>query len=577
MSGGDVSQPLPVHAAPRIVGVVAALDRFFPLIWIGVYFLLPTSGWAPIFFQSWADQARDLRALESLLAEGHAAEIISNAVGPAYIGTAALVHEVLRIDAEQSLVFLTRGSYVLSVAAAMVLVGALVRRLTGAPPLVSLAAQFSLAALVFSAGTWHWSDVPWSHFYAALLAVALYLVRFVPASPRRGYAVVIGALLAVLSLTRTFEFAAIVMAWVIGAILVAVLGARPQVRRSSVHLLLGAVAFAGTLAIVYAGTGKRDGFVLYGNHIDEQRSTIGGHDASLPVASMPTFSIEYVPQKLVQLFVEPCYYAMCSVADYAGGGAPLPPQLAGAAGNERLWRLPLAVQLPSLVLLPFCLLVLGAVFVWVARHRRRGSGRTRELQGLLEMSIAATGLVLGYSASTMIGSSHLRYGLARDFLLPALLTSVVAVTLISVGLWRLVSSRSWRISPESVFVVLSVVGAAVIVISTAYARSHGIPRLESRQLGEVAYTASCVEDRCTVSLDTKTTSGRPIAIPETSTLTFDCGGDVPRFTIYVASLSGQVGLPQGCPDPRLVEAWPTVAGLPPGSFEIREAVTVLNT
>ena len=47
--------------------------------------------------------------------------------------------------------------------------------------MVTLGAQFAFVGLVFAAGTWHWSDVPWSHFFAAFLAVAVYAVRFAPA------------------------------------------------------------------------------------------------------------------------------------------------------------------------------------------------------------------------------------------------------------------------------------------------------------------------------------------------------------------------------------------------------------
>ena len=111
-----------------------------------------------------------------------------------------------------------------------------------------------------------------------------------------------------------------------------------------------------TWVVVNAATGKRGLFLLYGNHLDEQRATVDGHAALVPVAHLPTFSPSYVPTKLVQLFVEPCYYSTCLISDYAGGARPLPPDLipsgVDVAGNERLWRLPLAVQLPSLVLLP---------------------------------------------------------------------------------------------------------------------------------------------------------------------------------------------------------------------------------
>ena len=66
---------------------------------------------------------------------------------------------------------MNRASYALSVALALVLVRILVRRLVAAPPMASLSAQFVLVGFVFAAGTWHWSDVPWSHFFAAFLAV----------------------------------------------------------------------------------------------------------------------------------------------------------------------------------------------------------------------------------------------------------------------------------------------------------------------------------------------------------------------------------------------------------------------
>jgi hypothetical protein len=556
---------------------VATIDRWFPVGWIAMYLSLPVSGWATLMFRSWADQERDLAALKELLAEGHAATITANAIGPAYIGAAAALHWIFRTSPQDSLVLLTRASYVLSVAFALVLVGVLARRLLGVPPIVSIAAQFSLVAMVFAAGQWHWSDVPWSHFFAMALVVALYAARFAPERLRTGHAVLIGLLLALLYLTRSFEFAAVVLAWLIGTAIVYALRLRGVALPSVVRVLSGAAAFVVTWVVVNAATGKRGLFLLYGNHLSEQRSTVDGHSGIVPVAHLPTFSPSFVPTKLVQLFVEPCYYSMCSIADYAGGATSARGQFADAAGSERLWRQPLAIQLPSLILLPLCLVVLGALLVWAARHRRAAAGSARELQGLVEMTTAASGLVLGYAASTMIGSSHLRYGLARDFLLPALLTSVVAVTLVSGGLWRFLSSRpSARVSPESVFVLLSVVGAVAMVAGAVFARAYGIPRIEGRQLGDVTYMASCRGDSCDVSLDARTTGGRAISIPDSSTLTFACGRGRPDLTIYASSLAGRVRLTAACPDARLTEAWPTVAGLPPGAYELHRAVRVSN-
>ena len=282
-----------------------------------------------------------------------------------------------------------------------------------------------------------------------------------------------------------------------------------------------------------------------------------------------------MPAKLVQLFVDPCYDTLCSVSDYAGS-ATLPPQLTGDAGNLRLWSLPLAVQLPSLVLLPLCLLVAGALTVMAARKREASGERVRSLRLMLEATIASAGLVLGYAASTMTGAPHLRYGFARDFLLPALLTGVVGVALVSVGLWTLLSAgKRRRLSPEFAFGVLAFAGSACLVVALAYARADGIPRIESHQLGSVVYRASCSGDDCDVSIAATTTAGHAIAIPEASTLTFGCGSDDARFTLYEQSPTSGVRLTQPCPDARLVAAWPTVMGLPPGSFELA-AVKVEN-
>jgi hypothetical protein len=553
--------------APRIRGLVEVIDRFFPLVWIGLYLLLPVSGWATVMFDSWFDQQRDLEALRSVLADGHADAIADNVIGPAYIAAAALLHSVLGLSPEDSLVALTRGSYAISIAVGMVLVRVLVRGLGAAPPLVSVGTQFLFVALVFSAGTWHWSDVPWSHFFAAVLAVALYALRYAPARTTLIQSGAIGIVVALLALTRSFELAALVAAWGITLVVLAVLRLSGPRTWRAVHLVTATGAFVATTAAVYIATGKRGVFFLYGNYLDRQ----SGNVTTAEIAETPTFSLGLIPVKLVQLFIEPCYYSLCSLADYAGGASPLPPQLAGAAGNERLWRLPLSVQLPALVLLPVCVAAIAVLLVWSVRNRSVASGKMRELRLLVEMTLAAAGIVVGYAASTMTGSSHLRYGFARDFLLPALLTGIVGVSLVSIGLWLVLSRRRRRgadLSPESWFVILAVVGAAVLVAGVTFARSHGLPRIESRQLGPVAYSARCAGDACDVSIQASTRAGRAISIPEASTLTFGCGSARPRFTIYVEEPTAGVRLGRRCHDPRLVAAWPVVMGLPPGSYEL---------
>ena len=557
--------------------LVEQVDRFFFVVWLAIYALLPTSGWANVMFASWFDQKRDLAALRSVISVGHADAIAQNGIGPAYIAAARVLHETLRLSPEDSLVLLTKGSYALSVALGVVLVRILVRQLLDAPPMVTVGAQFAFVGLVFAVGTWHWSDVPWSHFFAAFLAVAVYAVRFVPTRLTIVSAAGAGVVLALLSLTRSFEFVALVLAWGITyAGLAALRLSGPRAVRG-VHVVSALGAFATTTIVVYGLTGKRGTFLLYGQSLDSQAGNLGGAE----VGQTPTFSFALVPTKLVQLFVEPCYRSLCSISDYAGGAKPLPADLlpdgVQSAGNEKLWRLPLAIQLPSLLLLPLCVVAVAWIVVWAVRHRPAARERVRPIRLLAEMTIASAGLVVGYSASTLTGSPHLRYGFARDFLLPALLMGIAGVALGSAGLWRALSSRKRKrmLSPEFAFVMLALVGSACAVVVLAFARANGIPRIESKQLGAVTYTATCSDDVCRVAMTAETTSGDAIAIPKPSTLTFGCGSDRARFTVYAKTPDHGVRVNEPCSDPRLVAAWPTVMGLPPGSFEL-SAVKVRN-
>jgi hypothetical protein len=343
------------------------------------------------------------------------------------------------------------------------------------------------------------------------------------------------------------------------------------------HIVSAAGAFAATTVAVYGLTGKRGFFLLYGESLDTQAGNVGAAE----VARTPTFSFSLVPTKLVQLFVEPCYGALCSLADYAGGARPLPADLlpdgVETAGNERLWRLPLAIQLPTLLLLPLCLVAVVGLVVWAVRNREAARERLRAIRLVAELTIASAGIVVGYAASTLTGSPHLRYGFARDFLLPALLTGIAGVGLASAALWLLLSSRKRErgLSPQFVFVVLALVGSACAVAFLAYARANGIPRIESAQVGSVKYTATCRGDSCRIAIAAKTTSGDPISLPQASTLTFGCGSDEPRFSIYSGTPSAGVSVGATCRNPRLVAAWPTVMGLPPGSYELA-AVKVRN-
>ncbi len=204
------------------------------------------------------------------------------------------------------------------------------------------------SALVFAAGTWHWSDVPWSHFFAAFLAVGLYAARFVPPSATVASAGVVGAgcspPLAHADLRAPGGAAGV------GGVARAV---RPPAARrpeddSSRSRAVGRRGLPRDTTAVYLITGKRDLFFLYEGRARQsvgKRPRDGGRrDPDVESRLRPRRSSSSCSSTRA-------IDSLCSVSDYSGQ-ASQSPLLTEEAGNLRLWRLPLAVQLPSLAPAP---------------------------------------------------------------------------------------------------------------------------------------------------------------------------------------------------------------------------------
>ena len=542
-------------------------DRYFALVWIGLYALLPVTGAGAEALATSFDQSRDLEALRSVLADGRADAIAENLIGPGYIATAAAIHTVTGLSPENSLIALTRLSYVLAIAICLILVRVTVRRMIAAeaPAAVSLSAQVAFTALVFAAGTWHWSDIPWSHFYAALLAVGFYALRLGPARSSTLSFSLASAVLALLALTRSFEFMAVVAAWLLAIGVLFALRVHTPQRLSARKLAFGTGSFLLVLAAVYAVTGKRNSFLLYESGSGENYGDLLPEE----VAVIPSLDLANLPLKAVQLFLDPCFYSLCSLHEYAGIRAA--------------WRQPLSIQLPALLLIPLCVVAVGLLVVRASRRRERERAAPRELQLLTEMTIAASGLTLGYLASSWASSSALRFGFARDFMLAALLAGVAGVCVLTAWLYGAISRRGEvrvpgmqrKLSPARSCVVAAGVGTLVLMTAVVVARSNGLPQLDGRHLASLEYRATCAAATCRIEIEARNPAGKAVAIPSTSLLTFGCGSDEPSFTLHVPDPARGVSMPSSCVDPRLVAAWPTVMGVPPSSDVLR-AVGVSN-
>lgn len=547
---------------PRLL---AGSDRLLPLLGFLLFLLLPAVSFPPESFGDWHDQELYLDALRSVLAHGRADVIDDDIVGPAYIALAALVHGVSGLSPEASLVWLSKIAHALGAAGSLLLVRALVVRLVAPPAVVTLTAQLSALALLFGSWTWRWSEFPWTHHVALAAAVAFFALRFRLARRSLPAAAALGAVLAILFLTRTFEFVAVVLAWGIGLGLAALLRSLERPLLRPLHVGAGAAAFVLVVTAVYATTGKRDVFVLYGSNLGRQAAAVRPAE----VAETPTLSLGLVPTKLVQLFVDPCYLSDCRLDDYTGR----------PTGLGALWRMPLLVQLPALAFLPLVALLTLVLVVGALRRREVEAPHGRAVRQLVELTVVAGGIVLGYTASTLTGPSHLKYGFAREYLLPSFLTGVVVVGLGLAALWLVLA---WvgrrRLVRELAFVLLATGATAGLLGGISAARDHGLPRIDSRHLGSIRYTATCGAGACAIAVDARSPSGRRVSIPQASVLTFGCRGERDRFSIYARSPAQGVLLPRSCRDPSLVAAWPTVMGLAPDSAHLGYvAVSTLRT
>lgn len=542
----------PITATDRSSPWIGRVDRLLPLLWLGIYLLLPVSGLSDLMFTSWHDQERDLAALRDLLAKGSSSTIDDNIIGPGYVLAAAVIHWLFGLSPESALVTLARASYALSVAIGLLMVRVLLGRIAAGGPLVSLSGQILFLGLMLVTATWYWSDIPWSHFYATVLVVSLYALRLALVGPALGLA--IGTLLGLLASTRTFELVAVLLAWACALAISAVfsLPERGRVRLPTVAAFVA--SFVGATAVSYLATGKRAPFVYgYHPHLDEQDVLSAG------AAAAPVFSIDLIPTKLVQLVVDPCYLALCGLVDN---------------GGVAFWREPLGLQLPALLLLPA--VVVG--MVWLAVQRRLWADGARELRLMGEMAIAATGLVLGYVGSTMTGSPHLKFGFARDLILPALLVAVLISVLATVGMRHALLRRGEARGASDALLLPAALGLVVLLVATVtVARRVGLPTFESRHLGAVTYTARCARSVCEVHVAARTTKRSAIRIPSRSTLTFSCAGDGSMYTIYARDPSSGVSLPETCHRPRLRSAWPLVMGLPPDLAHMSRVTVIHST
>ena len=471
-------------------------------------------------FESWFDQQRDLEALQSVLAVGQADAIADSVIGPAYIAAAALVHDVLGLSPEDSLVALTRAVVRPGRAGGVLLVRVLV------VACVSAAARLARRAARLrrrsssrpGRGTGRMSRGATSSRRSSPS-------RCTPCGscPREltlVSAAVVGALLALLALTRSFELVA----------LVARMGNRARRARGCCGCRAARAwararrvrrgAFLVTTAAVYLATGKRDLFFLYAGSLDRQSGNIPGPrsprhrrsaSGSCPRSSSSSSSSPATTRcarSRTTRAARRCRRSSRATQGTSASGAcrsrcscPRSSSCRSVCSRCRARRLggseraaaSSAARDPA----P------GRDDDRVDGHRARLHGehadRARHICGTASPAISSC----RRSSPASSQSAGLRRALARCSPPDRRAAAFTRVRVRHPRLRRVgVSRRRARVRA-----------------------CNGIPRIESRQLGAGRVHGELPATRCDVSIAATTTSGRPISIPEASTLTFGCGSD----------------------------------------------------
>lgn len=350
---------------------------------VALWLALPVAPMSEQLMRSWSDQLVLLSAFEHLLSVGDG--LAGTGTAPGYLALAWTAHAVTRAPVADSLVLVSRASLLIAYGTTLLsAVGRVRGRL-----LVSLPALLAVATLSLLTPTAFFSGFPWTHMPACALGMLTILgIRLCGSAPAPGAALTAGSLTLLLQ-TRNFEAQVLIICLLVCCAVLLLSRRRPIAWRRVCRPALTAVATsAGVWAAVALVTGQWQPYEQYA-------ATLSASDRTLTPASFLA--------SLPQVFVDPCYRSICALSDY-------PPESRGLFPTSTVaWQAPLLNQLPA-----FAVAFVFASGLVVVTLRRRSAVPVDVGVALL----ASVAFVVAYCANPVMGGAHLKYGVARDFLLP---------------------------------------------------------------------------------------------------------------------------------------------------------------
>lgn len=435
-----------------------------------VALLLPRFGRTYEVMRGWADQSFYMRLLD-LADAGKVGEALSaNYMGPTYIAMVQALKSAFALDSIGALVLLNRSFVALAIA---VPVAAYVGRRAVDERFLAALGIFGL--FLASTPFMYASSIPWSHYVSGLFGVS-FLLALSFRMP-----LVAGVALGLLATTRLFEAGVLSILTVVYFGTVATVNWKGIDPRKYIHCLGWAVFGFGIGYCAHV-------IVLGQIHFFYQYSGLIGSTEAYNGSSIRFLDL---PVKIVQFFIDPCYYSVCNRVDYQKTTI----LVSESDGGLLNWRMPFLLQLP------FYAAVMVGGLVLIARRWRLSLYVFRDPVIFVGVG-AAIGLPLAYFSYLVGGADQLKYGFVRELFFPSLCLLVIVLRLLT-------SDYINRAERTLLFWSITLVAIGLQVLPAVF----GFPRLTSAHITSMSATADCQNGECSISLSYANPSGETLRIP----------------------------------------------------------------
>ena len=387
-------------------------NKFILFAPVLTFLLLPSTNSGLASLSNWADQSTYVVAYKEWLGSGQSAWLENNWVGPGFI---ALIR-ILRLPFSSVEVALIQASFI-GIFSGILLLS---KQTIFSGKILKL--NVFLILFVLSTHLPVFKDIPWTHLWVLpMLLFAVLLLDGAKTTKTKNF--LIGFLLVFAWQIRNFETIAVIVA------IVSVTAAL-----KCVEVLRKQHFFREDLKVTLAMVSGIASSFLFVGLLSRHFYVFRQYKASEDFSPMPP-SIDLNPinllHRFIQLFFEPTFQSLSGYV--SDSRLPISDQIVVRGENlTTFFGQSLSRQQP--MLLPLMILSIVIMLISIFQFIKNGidSSYTKLV---LALGLAGLLIIFGYLSQPMIGSGHLKFGIAREFLLPQFLFAAVVIASITHNKW----------------------------------------------------------------------------------------------------------------------------------------------